>query len=1159
MKRLLPKLKLSLITVLILVSVAMAGVPGAINYQGYLKDSAGVPVSTATSIRFSLYSSNPPRSNPVWTETKSVAPSNGIYSTQLGSVMPITAPFDVPYWLGVKVAGDAEMALQPLASAPYALTAGGIGPGSLTLNSDVATNKALIVKGATGQTANLQEWQNSSGAAMASVSSVGDLTITGNLNLPATTATTGIIRSGGSRLLHSPGTTSFFSGINAGNLTTSGTWNTGTGYDALMSISSGNNNTAIGAQALVLNSTGNANTAIGAAALQNNSIGTVNSAMGLNSLNKNTSGSRNVAYGTAALFANTTANNNSAFGNGALFENTTGTNNTAIGYQAGYTLTIANANTTGNNNTFIGAYSGPGTTTQLTNATAIGYNALVSQNNSLVLGGTGLDAVKVGIGTQIPSEVLDVVGNVRINNKDIYLRTDADTNHGLGWFGAGKLFAGSSLDGPALYGFSGGALGTTGSGQKIALAWNSSGNIGIGTATPSERLDVAGTVKATAFSGNGVALSGLNAGSISTGTLAIAQGGTGATSAPAALSSLGAATASHNHDIDYQQKYGKTAVVARRGGDFENPLPAMTEALADWCGTPSATNPCLLKIMPGVYNIGTSSLVMQPYVDIEGSGESVTKISGTIDSDVAGIVVGASHAEIRYLTVENTGSANNISIAIFNRNASPKISHVTAKATASYFSEAVHNETSSPTMLNVSLTTSSMGDCRGIMNIDSTSTITNVSITNDPACTGYGIHNRRISATTSAQVSNLHAIFSGVAPHSYGIYNNGGTVGIQDSHIAAIDNPYDQVVAIYNRSGTVRVANSILEGWVDDIKAIPGVIYEGVRIPPNVIYSDGIYRLFGSSTVQVGAASGSGLVIESHDMNSNLQEWKGPGNYLLASMSPWGVLKLPTDGLSVGWDGNSIYGQFVLAAGKVGIGKSAPTEVLDVLGNIRINDRDVLFRQDTDALHGVGFYGGTKTFAGTDVNGPVLYGNGGGALGSINGAQQIALSWNSSNNISMSGALITQGDITTQSNLTVNSIPTGTSSYVLCSSLANRGTLQRCSASSRKLKENIADLSLGLGTVSKLRPVSFTWKANSNRDFGFIAEEVAELDPMLAIYNEQGEPDGVKYANMSAVLVKAAQEQQLQIEQQKAKIDAQGAMIEELKTELAALKAMMSR
>jgi hypothetical protein len=78
--------------------------------------------------------------------------------------------------------------------------------------------------------------------------------------------------------------------------------------------------------------------------------------------------------------------------------------------------------------------------------------------------------------------------------------------------------------------------------------------------------------------------------------------------------------------------YGNVAVVAPSGGDYTNPATAMG-AYNLWCGAPSATNPCLLKIMPGVYDIGTSPVAMQPYIDIEGSGQNVTVITGTVSSD----------------------------------------------------------------------------------------------------------------------------------------------------------------------------------------------------------------------------------------------------------------------------------------------------------------------------------------------------------------------------------------------------------------------------------------------------------------------------------------------------------------------------------------------
>jgi hypothetical protein len=103
-----------------------AAVPKTISYQGYLKDGTGKPVTTATNVVFSLYSSNPARNNPVWRETQSVTPTNGVYIVQLGSgpTTPLNLPFDVLYFLGVKVRTDPELTpLQPLTSAPYAFRA----------------------------------------------------------------------------------------------------------------------------------------------------------------------------------------------------------------------------------------------------------------------------------------------------------------------------------------------------------------------------------------------------------------------------------------------------------------------------------------------------------------------------------------------------------------------------------------------------------------------------------------------------------------------------------------------------------------------------------------------------------------------------------------------------------------------------------------------------------------------------------------------------------------------------------------------------------------------------------------------------------------------------------------------------------------------------
>lgn len=122
--------------------------------------------------------------------------------------------------------------------------------------------------------------------------------------------------------------------------------------------------------------------------------------------------------------------------------------------------------------------------------------------------------------------------------------------------------------------------------------------------------------------------------------------------------------------------YGHVATVAKSGGNYTDPVAAMND-LAAWCGSPSAVNTCLLKIMPGVYNLGSSGIFsMQQYVDVEGGGETATTITGNHCTYPEPLVWGASNAEIRSLALENTcgGFINHV---MKNAGTSPKVTNVT--------------------------------------------------------------------------------------------------------------------------------------------------------------------------------------------------------------------------------------------------------------------------------------------------------------------------------------------------------------------------------------------------------------------------------------------------------------------------------------------------
>jgi len=286
--------------------------------------------------------------------------------------------------------------------------------------------------------------------------SSGDVAINnGDLDLPGTTGVTGgVINLGGTPFIHEccntgSGYTNTFVGLSAGNFSTTGVGNTAAGSSALMSNATGNDNTAIGIQALNFNTAGSFNTALGNNALFKNTAGNGNVGIGQGALSSNTTGGENSATGALTLENNTTGGANTATGDQALYGNTTGSNNTGAGFDALVSNTAGNNNSAfgtgalgntnpsdggviqGNNNTAMGAsagatnvtgsndsflgYASDASVNSLTNGTAIGAYAVVGESNALVLGGTGANAVNVGIGTSTPSQVLEVVGgNVKI-------------------------------------------------------------------------------------------------------------------------------------------------------------------------------------------------------------------------------------------------------------------------------------------------------------------------------------------------------------------------------------------------------------------------------------------------------------------------------------------------------------------------------------------------------------------------------------------------------------------------------------------------------------------------------------------------------------------------------------------------------------------------
>ena len=152
-----------------------------------------------------------------------------------------------------------------------------------------------------------------------------------------------------------------------------------------------NYNTVFGAGALnSSNANGTRNTAIGYLALTQYAGTTFDNNTGVGYFNMIglTTGYGNTSIGAETMFNVGTASNNTGIGNQSLI-NAAGDNNVGVGARSGDGLT------TGTNNTFIGTQArttSAGAT--ISNATALGYGAVVTENNTIQLGNSSITHVK---------------------------------------------------------------------------------------------------------------------------------------------------------------------------------------------------------------------------------------------------------------------------------------------------------------------------------------------------------------------------------------------------------------------------------------------------------------------------------------------------------------------------------------------------------------------------------------------------------------------------------------------------------------------------------------------------------------------------------------------------------------------------------------------
>ncbi len=522
-----------------------SAVPGAaqstgFTYQGKLANNTGNPLSGQYDFQFKLFDTDGtglPGTQQGTTQTvTNITVTNGIFTVQLDFGTCASCFNGSPRFLEIAVklsGGGSYMTLaprQPITATPYAIRAAdadkldGMDSAGFIRNQTTQQMADLNVNGtATANIVGATTQFNINGArAFIIYDSIGANTNTFVGNLAGSQNPTGRFNSffgNGAGQSTTTGANNSFFGSGSGSNTLGGNDNSFFGRNTGFA-NSASDNSFFGSFAGAANTVGTQNAFFGKDSGRMNSTGSANSFFGASAGNSNTTGGNNSFFGQQAGAANA-ASDNSFFGSMAGSLNTGGTLNSFFGKDAG------GANTTGSNNSFFGAGAGSSTifsrnsffgegagvnnqngccnsffgraagftnvsgagntalgeaadfgSNNLTNATAIGWFARVSQSNSLVLGGIsgvgpGTDT-NVGIGTPAPAFKLHIVDSLNTG-----LRVQTNTAGGtLASFGGNGDF---QIDAPGIMG-----------GRFIV---KENGNVGIGTTTLADRLQVAGDLR----------------------------------------------------------------------------------------------------------------------------------------------------------------------------------------------------------------------------------------------------------------------------------------------------------------------------------------------------------------------------------------------------------------------------------------------------------------------------------------------------------------------------------------------------------------------------------------------------------------------------------------------------------------------------------------
>ena len=409
-----------------------------------------------------------------------------------------------------------------------------------------------------------------------------------------------------------------------------------------------------------------------------------------------------------------------------------------------------------------------------------------------------------------------------------------------------------------------------------------------------------------------------------------------------------------------------------------------------------------------------------------------------------------------------------------------------------------------------------------------------------------------------------------VGDDMYFTSGGGERMRITSSGVVQVKNSDSPTLQIYNTDTFVAVGQSLgkLDFYSTDGAKVSSYIeaeYTSGQGDSELIFATSVsagaaterMRITSSGNVGIGTTSPAAKLEVNGDtsLRANYKLYFGQSSTALGS---W-TTRMYANGSEHRFNANSFvfnnegYGSTeymrITSAGNVGIGTTSPSEKLDVAGNIKLG---VAGTQNYITFHGttgdIGntTYIGERVYAGTERSELILYKGNDGQSDTV-GRDRIRLiganlcfdvygiAQSYPSDLNGVGALPTTRAMTIDHTGSVG-IGDSTPSYKLDVNGTIRATGDIIAYSDARVKENVNTIENALDKVIQLRGVEYNKIGDDKQSIGVIAQEIEKVLPQVVQEDDEG-MKSVAYGNIVGVLIEAIKEQQQQIDELKKRLD----------------------